>query len=479
MLGIGTTWIAPLVGDCLWQATACLLAGGLASFLWSRRAARAHRVLALAMLACLAAPALSQVVRHLGWGLLASETPPAGPSAGRERPMPAPADPPLAYTRSDLLRPATRDDRMLPATPGGPPAPNAAVPGSAGTTTAGRPDRQPEPRFNWLGLLAGLWALATILATTRLVLGYVLGRRLCAHGRPADNPAVRQALQRASRDLGLRENPRLHATDHVRCPMIWCWARQATILLPAPVAAGARIDWEGIFCHELAHLKRRDHIWSLLAEVLTCLLPWNPLAWWARNRLSRLSDQACDDWALAAGQSPTDYARSLVELVPDRPGALAMATVSSRKGLVGRVQRILSDRRCLPTTGLHWACAAMLAAVGLAAGIALAQARPAGPAEPREDAKRQIQMETETPAEDAPGALSTTAAGEVMPPERAVVIEPNLFWRSSNWAGVREIPRRSLRTSADPARGLRCWSRTACTCGSTTSLCPLIRDATL
>ena len=53
------------------------------------------------------------------------------------------------------------------------------------------------------------------------------------------------------------------------------------LLLPeGPDDAG--IDWDGVFCHELAHWSRRDHLSTLAGEILVCALPWNPLAWWSR-----------------------------------------------------------------------------------------------------------------------------------------------------------------------------------------------------
>ena len=59
-----------------------------------------------------------------------------------------------------------------------------------------------------------------------------------------------------------------------------------------------------------------DHRSGLLAEVLACALPWHPLAWWARHRLGQLSELACDDWVLAPVWRPTDYAETLLSLVP-------------------------------------------------------------------------------------------------------------------------------------------------------------------
>ena len=75
---------------------------------------------------------------------------------------------------------------------------------------------------------------------------------------------------------------------------------------------GAAIDWESVFCHELAHWRRRDHWTALLAELLCCALPWNPLAWLIRKRVAFLADRACDEHVLAAGCDGPNYADSLL-----------------------------------------------------------------------------------------------------------------------------------------------------------------------
>jgi len=58
---------------CAWQSTACVVAGLLLSFALRRRPARAHQVLLLAMVAAVAVPTMSVLVRHLDLGLLSAQ----------------------------------------------------------------------------------------------------------------------------------------------------------------------------------------------------------------------------------------------------------------------------------------------------------------------------------------------------------------------------------------------------------------------
>ena len=209
----------------------------------------------------------------------------------------------------------------------------------------------------------------------RLIVSMIVGRQVVSRARPIADGSLASDAAAASTHLGLRVRPDLLASDRAACPVIWCWGRRPVILLPEMVKTSS-VDWIGVFCHELAHWVRRDHVASLIAEFLTCLLPWHPLAWWARQRLSQLSELACDDWAIASGREPVAYAETLINLVPRRRMSPAMAAVSRRGGLAGRVAHIIeTDGAVEPRPGRRWSAAMALAAIGLVATIAMAQAR--------------------------------------------------------------------------------------------------------
>ena len=120
----------------------------------------------------------------------------------------------------------------------------------------------------------------------------------------------------------------------------------------------------------MAHLKRMDHFTRLLGEILICIVPWHPIAWWAKSRLGALSEKACDDWALANGQSPTDYAQLMLTLLPQTRPALALASVTSHRSLKGRIRHILRSTRSDPRLGRGWGWGVTFTAGCLVAAIA-------------------------------------------------------------------------------------------------------------
>ena len=391
--------------DLAWQSSAFLLLGGLACLAFSRRPSRAHRALALATIAALITPALGQVARARGWGLL---------SAGAVVASPIETPPPTAVRTISSHRPE------MPAI--GPESHElAASPVPSGAVVDGPVAPRPRPiraAIPWSTAAWLAWLAASVVLLARLVVAFVAGRRLTARAWPIDGGEIARAAEAARRTLGVGVSPRALASDRVASPVIWCWGRRPALLVPtSAVEAGdpaGRVDWTAVMTHELAHWLRRDHLVDLLAEVATCLLPWNPLAWWARKRLGELSELACDDWVIASGGSPADYAESLLGLVPQGRRALALAAVSRRGSLVERVGRILEDRRRLPAAGLAWTAIAALA-TALAAGItALAQPQRPDPSKERADVvagkPKDVEGEGRDP-KDVPASVHLTVLG--------------------------------------------------------------------
>ena len=346
------------IGELCWQLGLFLLVGLTASFALGRRPARAHRVLFLAALAGLATPALSASARQTGSGLW------PGPTVFENRPV----EQAKTHTSTAASVPALRrDDQVQPSMM----LPSAAQVPPQATRVPAR-----EQPISMVRILLGVWTIAGSLALLRIGLSLVFGRRIVSRSRPVCNLVLQRAGELASERIGLGVKPDIRFSKSVHSPVIWCWGRRPVILLSqASEAVPDQVDWTGVFCHELAHWVRRDHWSSLVGEILVGIVPWNPLAWACRWRLAQLGELACDDWAIACGQEPNEYAETLVRLLPRRRTAPALAAISRRSGLEARINHIIETAGGVdPWPGRIWSGGAALVAVSLTATLALAQA---------------------------------------------------------------------------------------------------------
>jgi BlaR1 peptidase M56 len=448
-----------ILWDYVWQSTVFLGVGLGASVVLAQRPARAHRFLVLALLAALAAPILAQGARLCGWGLLrqSAERPMARIAAALNSPSAA-IDSPV-ITRASLLGPVPLDSTAAASDSETRLAQQrAAVIADAAL--------RPGQSVGWRAPMLVGWLILSGVAVVRLVTSLVLGRSLVRRARPLNAverswegeppgepgcnsarteprpPGITQGrlddqiliavAAAAGARLGVNVAPELRISPGVRCPSIWCWSRQPVIVLPETAMEATSIAWVGVFCHELAHWLRGDHWSSLIGEVLVCALPWHPLAWRARHRLGQLSELACDDWVLATGLPSTEYAESLLSLIPQRPGVMALAAVSSHRGLIGRVRHILNERRSSPVAGMRWTCLSVAAMVLAASAVALAQTGSAAKSQqPKlEDDERRLSTSTLSPASPNEAAKRRSVGGTVVGPDSKSIAGATVFWLS-------------------------------------------------
>ncbi|QEH32338.1 BlaR1 peptidase M56 [Aquisphaera giovannonii] len=348
-----------------WQSTVVLAVGLAAERLVRLRPSRGHRLLLAAALAALVVTPAALVARRLDVGLLAPRSGPTAVEAIRPPAMPEPSVA-MAPRPTPVASPGVRSGIGEARPPDAAPAPRTSPPS--------RPT-MPSPAT----LLVAAWATLAALGLLRLLASFATAAKVKARARLLDDPSVLAAAEEAARDLGLPWSPRVRASREVRCPVVWCWGRRPVLIVPEAEASLAGERLAAILCHELAHWLRADHASALVAEVLTCLLPWQPLAWLLRSRMADLAELACDDWALAHARSvsPDDYAEALLSLAAHRRRPLVPAAVSSRSGLVARVRHILEEGTPMPRTGRLWSLLTAGCCLGIVAILALAQARQA------------------------------------------------------------------------------------------------------
>jgi beta-lactamase regulating signal transducer with metallopeptidase domain/chromosome segregation ATPase len=343
--------------SCVWQSTLFAVFGLAGSFLLRRRPARASRVLFLAIIAAVLLPAMSVLVGHYGLGLLA-EKPIALPSLEIEIP---------AETPEILFAP-----EIQPASPA-----MLEVP----TDVALAENSLWNVEIPWRLIAMYGWMTATLFLLGRLIIAFVSGIRLLQRAKSDRCEHIRPAADSARARLGISKELNVRSSKDVRSPMIWCWNRPPVLLVQDDL--DDQIDWVDVICHELAHWKRWDHISGLIAELAVCILPWNPLLWWSKKRMVRLSEQACDDWVLAGGRAGADYAQSLLNLSPELQMAFMPTVIGKEKPMKKRIYRIVKEKCGIPQVGVRWALIVAMIAASATVGVALAQRRPAG-FEPRQ-----------------------------------------------------------------------------------------------
>ncbi len=179
------------------------------------------------------------------------------------------------------------------------------LPGDVTPTTA---PTQAASISSWLWRA---WLLGTALGLLRLVTHYV---GLHRHNRRLPEPLA-AALRDEMDGFDLRRL-RLHPTG----PAVLCAPRSLLLLPPDFMQRFNPSQRNLILRHELAHLRRGDALWSVLAELAAALLWFHPLMWLALSRFRLDQELACDERVLRhAPQDETSYAHILMHSVGSSP----------------------------------------------------------------------------------------------------------------------------------------------------------------
>ena len=202
--------------------------------------------------------------------------------------------------------------------------------------------------FSWSSLLLIGWLLGTTVfigVSLRLHSRFL---RVVDESHLAGVTLVEDAMGLAEK-MGLSSFPQLRTTTAHVAPLVTGGWRQRVILLPQRLLAQlSRDQTRAVLAHELAHVRRRDHLVQLLKFSVLALYWWNPLAWWASRRLDQSQEACCDAWvAWALPDHRRTYSQTLlqtVEFLTEHQAMPAVAgTFMGRCVLERRIEMILNQ----------------------------------------------------------------------------------------------------------------------------------------
>lgn len=177
----------------------------------------------------------------------------------------------------------------------------------------------------WLGVAAVLlgWTLVRALSF----------RRWLVRSSRAAPRELRQEAAEIGHRLGLVRMPQLCTVTARVSPMV-CWTGgRVRLVVPSFLLESLdRQELRAVLAHELAHVRRRDHLVRWIEWLACSSFWWNPVAWWARREMRAAEEASCDALGAAAVESgPRAYARSLLgalEAMSTRPRFSAPAFAS-------------------------------------------------------------------------------------------------------------------------------------------------------
>ncbi|HKP12737.1 MAG TPA: M56 family metallopeptidase, partial [Blastocatellia bacterium] len=436
-------WLAWLVALSMKGVLILSVAALIALALRRSAAASRHLVWSLALASLLVLPLLSLALPAWQWSLIPTTlfsqeaqpvslalSPTAAVSDEQATALRANASPLSADARthessiaSGSRANASSLESAHPASPNGAPAASPALDSSvAAPTESGALNKALSPLgrgvLGWIQWIIVGWLVGAALVVAHLLVGVARIWRLTRTAETARDAEWLVLVGRLSRRLALTRPVTLRRSARVTMPMA-CGFVRSSVLLPADVDDWTDERREVVLLHELAHVRRRDCLTQLIAQ-LACAIYWfNPLVWVAARRLRVERERACDDEVLDAGAKASDYAGHLLDIARSMGAAptalMAAVAIARRSQLEGRLLAILDPR--LRRRALSRAAVTFIAISMICLVLPLAMLRPVGAQTARARAKAKPAV-----APQAPG--SPMAASPAIPPAPAAAPTP-------------------------------------------------------
>lgn len=209
-------------------------------------------------------------------------------------------------------------------------------------------DAPPSYVLNWPSLV---WTAGIVFALAPVLIGYLKVLQMARRALPLRDTAWSELFEELCRELNIAARPELLMAPIPIMPLTF-GMREPRILLPADCLEWPVLRRRAVLLHELAHIRRRDVLAQLFANVVTALWWFQPLCWMSRSNLRRESERACDVVVLASGIRPSDYATELLDIAQSfsrgRRFPAAAITMARHGQLEARLNAILDPQ---PNTG--------------------------------------------------------------------------------------------------------------------------------
>ncbi|MEN6355703.1 MAG: M56 family metallopeptidase [Armatimonadota bacterium] len=155
-------------------------------------------------------------------------------------------------------------------------------------------------------ILMAVWLVGVLLWARRLLRELNTVRILSSECIPIDDERILSDMAQLCARLGIRRIPKL-MMHHTCGPMLVGLCHQTIILPDRVLKQMSKDDLRPAIAHELAHLKRHDLQWNMVASITQGLCFFNPLIGLSRREFALTQEMACDAISIETIELGSEY----------------------------------------------------------------------------------------------------------------------------------------------------------------------------
>ena len=205
----------------------------------------------------------------------------------------------------------------------------------------------PKEAFAWVAV----FTVGALFFALRVVLTW----RHVRTSEQIGSPEILAEVADIGTSVGVREMPLVLTSDKTDSAFATGIFNPAIVLPRKAIFESPQDQRRAVLCHELLHIRRRDHWFVVMMDLWFCLFIWNPLAWFVRNLAFNAMEEANDERTVNSGLvEKAAYIRALVSGTHPMVGA-PIARFHGQSSLRARIEALANGK---PQRSIHWAIVA-------------------------------------------------------------------------------------------------------------------------
>ncbi|MCA9275779.1 MAG: M56 family metallopeptidase [Phycisphaerales bacterium] len=234
-------------------------------------------------------------------------------------------------------------------------------------------------RLSVFEIVALLWGIGFLLVSIRYLRQWGAAQRLRRREVTEASGEWAAVFEEMRAALGVSRRVRMLVSGIARCPVVVGVVSPVVIVPSSVLLMMSPEQVRMVLAHELAHIRRYDHLVNMLQVLVETVMFYHPVVWWMSHQARVEREHCCDDAAVRWAGDAVSYARALTELEEVRMRTRAVLALQGGS-LMNRIRRLIEDTDARRGRGSMRALAVLSAAMLIAgAGYAHAALNKEGP----------------------------------------------------------------------------------------------------
>lgn len=197
-----------------------------------------------------------------------------------------------------------------------------------------------EPAYPVLALG---WLTGFLFIGIKMAGGTVLSRMNLRQNLVIPDVSLQNKFDQLQNWLKLPVFASLRITTRMVSPLVIGFLKPVVVIPAAAVSGLSTEQVEAILFHELAHIRRFDHVLIILQAIAEQVLFFHPAAWFFLREINRERENCCDDYVVKTNNNPINYIKALTMIQEMNLTSVVPANALTGKSnhLLDRVRRLL------------------------------------------------------------------------------------------------------------------------------------------